>query len=183
MSGPHVIGRCSFLFGSPWNRLIPLMMRCRLWMPNGSVLSPRSIWSDFRPVRYLLMVFVRRPGSASVAVHSASSISDTWKGVTPRTAQKWTKLFHGVVYVRRVRELSPHQRYRAAGEGRLQSSYQVSRASFAIVSTVNLGRGLRFFLCPIVRVRQQVRHPWSGSICSVARYRGVLCAWLFAGVG
>ena len=97
-----MIGRRSFLFGSPWNRLIPLMMRCRPWLANGSVLSPRSMWGDFMPVRYLSMIFVRRPRSPSLAVHSASSCSDGGKGVTPRTAQKWRKSFLGVVYVRRV---------------------------------------------------------------------------------
>jgi hypothetical protein len=86
------------------------------------------------------MVFVRRPCSPSVVVQSASSCSDAGKGVTPGTAPKWTKSFLGVVYVRRVCELSPYQRYRAAWGGKLQSSYQVSGESFAIVSTVNLGR-------------------------------------------
>jgi len=48
------------------------------------------------------MVFVRRPRSPSLVVHSASSCSDAGQGVTPRTAQKWTKSFLGVVYVRQV---------------------------------------------------------------------------------
>jgi len=48
------------------------------------------------------MGFVRRPRSPSLAVHSASSCSDAGKGVTPHTAQKWTKSFLGVVYVCRV---------------------------------------------------------------------------------
>jgi len=141
MRRPHVIGRRSFLFCSPWNRLIPLIIRCRRWLPNGSVLSPRSMWSDFTPVRSVLMVFMRRQRSPSLAVHSTSSCSNAGKGVTSCTAQKWTKSFLGVVFVSRVWELSPHQRYRAAWGGRLQSSYQVSGASFVIVSTVNLGRG------------------------------------------
>jgi len=85
------------------------------------------------------MVCVCRLPSPTFAVHIASSCSDAGKGVSPRTAQKWAKSFHGVVYVHRVRELSPHERYPVAWGGRLQSSYQVSGASFAIVSEVNLG--------------------------------------------
>jgi len=48
------------------------------------------------------MVFIHRPRSPSLAVHSASSCSDAGKGVTPRTAQEWTKSFLSVVYVCRV---------------------------------------------------------------------------------
>jgi len=99
------------------------------------------MWSDFRSVSSLWMVFVRRPCSPSLEVHSESSCPDARKGVTPRTAQKWTKSFLSLVYGCHVWELSPHQRYRAAWGGRLQSSYQVSGASFAIVSNVHLGRG------------------------------------------
>jgi hypothetical protein len=51
MRRPRVIRRRSFLFRSPWNPLIPLLMRCRPLLPNGSVLSPRSMSSDFRAVR------------------------------------------------------------------------------------------------------------------------------------
>jgi len=129
------------------------------------------------------MVFVTRPHSPSWAVHSESSCSDAGKGVTPCTALKWMKSLLGVVYLHWVWEVSPQQRYFAAWGGRLQSSYEVPGASFAIVSTLNLGRGLRFFLCPIIRVRQQDGFSWSGSTRGVARYRGVLCAWLFAGAG
>jgi len=63
------------------------------------------------------MVFVRRPHLPSLEVHSESSCSDAGKGVIPCTAQKWTKSFLGVVYVRRGWELSPHQRYRVAWGG------------------------------------------------------------------
>jgi len=64
------------------------------------------------------MVFVCRPRLPSLEVHSESSCSDAGKGVIPRTAQKWTKSFLVVVYVRRVWELSPHQRYCVAWGGR-----------------------------------------------------------------
>jgi len=80
--------------------MIRLMRRCSRWLTNGSVLSPRSMWSDFWPVQKLLMVFVRRPRSPNLAVHSASSCLAAGKGVTTRTAQKWTKPFLGVVYIR-----------------------------------------------------------------------------------
>ena len=71
------------------------------------------------------------------------------------------------------------------GGGRVQSSYQVSGTSFAIafVCKVNLGGGYRFSLCPIVRVHQQERVLQLGSTSSGAGYRGVLCAWQFAGAG
>jgi len=48
------------------------------------------------------MVFVRRPHTPSLAVHSASSCSVAGKGVTPRTPQNWTKSLFGVVCVHRV---------------------------------------------------------------------------------
>jgi len=86
------------------------------------------------------MVFMHRPRSPSLAVHSGTSCSDTGKGVTPRTAQKWTKSFLGVVYMCLVWELSPQQRYPAAWGGRLPLVCQVSGALFAI-STADLGRG------------------------------------------
>jgi len=50
MKRPREIGKCSFLFGSLWNRLIALIMRCWRWLPHGPVLSPRLMRSDFTPV-------------------------------------------------------------------------------------------------------------------------------------
>jgi len=48
---PCIIAWRTFLFSLPWNQFIPLMMRCRRWLPNGLVLSMRSMWSDCWPVR------------------------------------------------------------------------------------------------------------------------------------
>jgi hypothetical protein len=50
MRRPRVIGRRSFLFYWPWNRLISLTLHCRRWFPNDAVLSPWSMWRDVRPV-------------------------------------------------------------------------------------------------------------------------------------
>jgi len=45
------------------------------------------MWSDFRPVRYLLMVFVPRLHAPSLVVHNEPSYSKAAKGVTPHTAR------------------------------------------------------------------------------------------------